>query len=42
MMQGILEHSKDAAIFCLIHKMDLVPAEQRDKVFKILKHQDHV
>ena len=29
-LEAILQNSKDAKIFCLIHKMDLVPDEQRD------------
>jgi hypothetical protein len=29
----ITEHSKDAKVFCLIHKMDLIPEDQRDMVF---------
>jgi len=32
--EALQEHSKDAKIFCLIHKMDLLPEEQGDKVFK--------
>jgi Ras-related GTP-binding protein A/B len=31
-LDAILQNSKDAKIFCLIHKMDLVPEEQRDTV----------
>ncbi|KAJ3302202.1 Interleukin-4 receptor subunit alpha [Kappamyces sp. JEL0829] len=31
-MQGIHEHSKDAAVFCLVHKMDLVDPSRRDKI----------
>ncbi len=33
-LEAILQNSKDAKIFCLIHKMDLVPEEQRDQVFQ--------
>jgi len=33
-VDAINEHSKDAKIFCLIHKMDLIAEEQRDQVFK--------
>mmetsp|Transcript_8492 Transcript_8492/g.14662 ORF Transcript_8492/g.14662 Transcript_8492/m.14662 type:complete len:301 (-) Transcript_8492:53-955(-) len=33
-LEAILQNSKDAKIFCLIHKMDLVPDDQRDKIFK--------
>jgi hypothetical protein len=31
-LEAILQNSKDAKIFCLIHKMDLVPEDQREKV----------
>lgn len=31
-LEAILQNSRDAKIFCLIHKMDLVPEEQRDAV----------
>lgn len=33
-LEAILQNSKDAKIFCLIHKMDLVPEDQRDNIFK--------
>jgi Ras-related GTP-binding protein A/B len=33
-LDAMQQNSKDAQIFCLIHKMDLVPEEQRDQVFK--------
>lgn len=33
-VEAIQQNSKDAKIFCLIHKMDLVPEEQRDMIFK--------
>lgn len=32
MIQGIHENSKDATIYCLIHKMDLVEERQRERV----------
>lgn len=32
MIQGIHENSKDATIYCLIHKMDLVEENQRERV----------
>jgi len=32
-LEAIQENSKDAKIFCLIHKMDLIAEEQRDAVF---------
>jgi len=33
-LEAILQNSKDAKIFCLIHKMDLVQEEQRELIFK--------
>ncbi len=33
-LEAILENSKEAKVFCLIHKMDLVPEEQRDEAFR--------
>jgi len=33
-VEAIQQNSKDAKIFCLIHKMDLVPSDQREQVFK--------
>ncbi|KAG1405762.1 hypothetical protein G6F60_003393 [Rhizopus arrhizus] len=33
-LEAILANSKEARIFCLIHKMDLVPEHQRDQVFE--------
>jgi Ras-related GTP-binding protein A/B len=33
-LEAILENSKDAKVFCLIHKMDLVPEEQREEAFR--------
>jgi len=32
-LEAILQNSKDAKIFCLIHKMDLVQEDQRDMIF---------
>jgi len=32
-LTSISENSKDAKVFCLIHKMDLIPEDQRDLVF---------
>lgn len=32
-LEAILQNSKDAKIFCLIHKMDLVQEDQRDLIF---------
>jgi Ras-related GTP-binding protein A/B len=32
----LLQNSMDAKIFCLVHKMDLVPEDQRDIVSKLL------
>ncbi|GAM28318.1 hypothetical protein SAMD00019534_114940, partial [Acytostelium subglobosum LB1] len=33
-LEAILQNSKDAKIFCLVHKMDLVPEDQRDNLFR--------
>lgn len=33
-IDAIIENSDDARVFALIHKMDLIPVEQRDKVFE--------
>ncbi|KAI8968028.1 rraga protein [Mycotypha africana] len=33
-LEAIQTNSKEARIFCLIHKMDLVPEHQRDQVFE--------
>lgn len=33
-LEAIWEHSREAKIFCLIHKMDLVQEDQRDAVFQ--------
>jgi len=33
-IEAIQQNSKDAKVFCLIHKMDLVPEEQREQIFK--------
>lgn len=30
-----MQYSKDTKVFCLIHKMDLIPDDQRDIVIKI-------
>jgi len=32
-LSSILENSKDAKIFCLLHKTDLIPEDQRELVF---------
>jgi len=32
-VEALIQHSPDAKIFCLIHKMDLLPEEQGAKVF---------
>ena len=31
-LEAILQHSPKAKIFCLVHKMDLVPEDHRDQV----------
>jgi Ras-related GTP-binding protein A/B len=33
-LEAILQNSRGAKIFCLIHKMDLVQEEQRDVIFR--------
>jgi Ras-related GTP-binding protein A/B len=33
-IDGLLLHSKDSRVFCLIHKMDLIQPEQRNKVLE--------
>jgi len=33
-LHAVRQNSKAAQIFCLIHKMDLIPDEQRDQVFQ--------
>lgn len=35
-LEAILQYSRDAKVFCLIHKMDLVQEDQRDTVSGIL------
>ena len=31
-LEGVLQHSPKAAVFCLVHKMDLIPEDHRDMV----------
>ena len=38
-MEALQEHSPDAKIFILIHKMDLLPEEQGEKVFRKKEHE---
>ena len=33
-LSAVKQNSKNAKIFCLVHKMDLIPEEQRDPVFR--------
>lgn len=33
-LEAILQNSKEAKIFCLVHKMDLIPEDQRDEIFR--------
>lgn len=33
-LEALLQNSPEAKIFCLVHKMDLVPEEHREAVFK--------
>lgn len=32
-LEAIQQNSKDSKIFCLVHKMDLVPEDQREQVW---------
>ena len=36
-LEAILQNSPDAKVFCLIHKMDLVQDDQRDRVCYVQK-----
>ncbi|KAI8579907.1 hypothetical protein K450DRAFT_239673 [Umbelopsis ramanniana AG] len=38
-LEAILEKSPNAKIFCLLHKMDLVPLDQRDQLFSHWKNE---
>ena len=40
-LEAILQYSPDAKIFCLIHKMDLIPEDQR-KVVSTVIHTNFV
>ena len=33
-LQALKQNSKSAKVFCLVHKMDLIPEEQREEVFQ--------
>ncbi len=33
-LEAIMQNSKNAKVFCLIHKMDLIPEEGREKTFR--------
>eukprot|EP01098_Paradermamoeba_levis_P006995 TRINITY_DN2901_c0_g1_i1.p1 TRINITY_DN2901_c0_g1~~TRINITY_DN2901_c0_g1_i1.p1 ORF type:complete len:305 (-),score=83.83 TRINITY_DN2901_c0_g1_i1:35-949(-) len=33
-LEAIIHNSKEAKVFCLIHKMDLIPVDQRENLFK--------
>ena len=33
-LQAVRQNSKTAKVFCLVHKMDMIPEEQREEVFK--------
>ena len=33
-LESIMANSKDAKIFCLVHKMDLVPEDKREQVYR--------
>lgn len=32
-VEALLQYSKDAKVFCLVHKMDLVPEDKSDRIF---------
>ncbi|KAI7684777.1 hypothetical protein SSS_07585, partial [Sarcoptes scabiei] len=32
-LESIMEYSNDTKVFCLIHKMDLIPEDQREYIF---------
>ncbi|CAN7997486.1 unnamed protein product, partial [Ixodes hexagonus] len=34
-LEAILQNSAEAKIFCLVHKMDLVPEEERERIFQL-------
>lgn len=34
-LQAVKQNSQNAKIFCLVHKMDLIPEEQRDQVRRL-------
>lgn len=36
-LEAILQNSPDAKIFCLVHKMDLVPDDKKDQVRSLKK-----
>ncbi|XP_067944896.1 ras-related GTP-binding protein A-like [Watersipora subatra] len=40
-LDALLTHSKDARIFCLVHKMDLVQEDQRDQVISHCTLREH-
>ena len=35
-LEAIIQNSPEAKVFCLIHKMDLLPEDQRQMVLKII------
>ena len=46
-LQAVRQNSKSAKVFCLVHKMDLIPEEQREEVFnqrerELLRLADHL
>lgn len=34
-LEAILQNSAEAKIFCLVHKMDLIPEEERERIFQL-------
>lgn len=37
-LEAILQNSPEAKVFCLIHKMDLIPEDQRNMVNQLTNH----
>jgi len=38
-LQAVKQNSMSAKVFCLVHKMDLIPEEQREEVFQQRQHE---
>lgn len=37
-LEAIMDHSKDARVFCLVHKMDLLPPHEQALVLHLLSY----